>query len=448
MRTSPTTSETGQSLDVKAKGIIPGGTHLLSKRPELFLPGHWPSYFSRAEGARVWDLDGNCYIDMSHNGVGSCPLGYADPDVNAAVKDAVDRGNMSTLNCAEEVELAEVLCALHPWSDMARFARTGGESMAIAVRVARAHTGRSKVAFCGYHGWHDWYLAANLTEADSLGTRELHLPGLDPAGVPAELAGTAIAFRHNRLDELERVVRDHGDGLAAIVCEVQRTVRPTPGFLEGVRAVADRTGAVLVFDEISSSFRLNPGGVHLRYGVTPDIAVFAKALGNGYPIAAVIGTRAVMDSAQSTFISSTFWTERVGFAAALAMIAKYRRLEAHERMSAAGLRVQDIWRREADKAGLNVHVGHPDLPPMSHLDFEGSDGRAMRTLLCQLMLERGVLDSGAFYSTYAHTDDIIDQYADAVSDVFAVLADARKRGDVQQRLQGPVRHSGFQRLTS
>ncbi len=199
MRTSHTTTETGPALYAKAKTLIPGGTQLFSKRPELFLPGHWPSYFSKAAGARVWDLDGNCYIDMSHNGVGSCPLGYADPDVNAAVKDAIDRGSMSTLNCPEEVELAEMLCELHPWADMARFARTGGEGMAIAVRLARARTGRSKVAFCGYHGWHDWYLAANLTEADSLGTRELLLPGLDPAGVPAELKGTAIAFRHNRI---------------------------------------------------------------------------------------------------------------------------------------------------------------------------------------------------------------------------------------------------------
>ena len=406
------------------------------------------SYFSRAQGARVWDLDGNCYIDMSHNGVGSCPLGYADPDVNAAVKDAVDRGNMSTLNCAEEVELAEVLCALHPWSDMARFARTGGESMAIAVRVARARTGRSKVAFCGYHGWHDWYLAANLTEADSLGTRELHLPGLDPRGVPAELAGTAIAFRHNRIEELESVVQAHGGELAAIVCEVQRHERAAPGFLEGARAMADATDAVLIFDEISSGFRLNPGGVHLRYAVTPDLAVFSKALGNGYPIAAVIGTAEAMQAAQTTFISSTYWTERVGFAAALAMIARYRRVGAHERMSAAGLRVQDLWAREADKAGLDVHVGHPDMPPMSHLRFSGPAGPALQTLLCQLMLERGILDNGAFYSTYAHTDEVIDQYADAVADVFPILADAQAKGDATDRLKGPVRHSGFQRLTS
>ncbi len=447
MRTSHTTTETGPALYVKAKTLIPGGTQLLSKRPELFLPGHWPSYFSKAAGARVWDLDGNCYIDMSHNGVGACPLGYADPDVNAAVKDAVDRGSVSTLNCPEEVELAEMLCELHPWADMVRFARTGGEGMAIAVRLARARTGRSKVAFCGYHGWHDWYLAANLTEADSLGTRELLLPGLDPAGVPAELKGTAIAFRHNRIEELESIVRTHGSELAAIVCEVQRYERPAPGFLESARAMADSTGAVLVFDEISSGFRLNPGGVHLRYGTTPDIAVFSKALGNGFPIAAVIGTAAAMEAAQKTFISSTYWTERVGFAAAIAMITKYREVKAHERMSAAGTRVQQIWRQEAANAGLDVEVGHPDMPPLSHIRFNDRDGCAVQTLLCQLMLEHGFLDNGAFYSTHAHTDEILDEYGRAVARVFPLLAEAIAKGDVRDRLHGPVGHSGFQRLT-
>ena len=212
--------------------------------------------------------------------------------------------------------------------------------------------------------------------------------------------------------------------------------------------MADATGATVIFDEISSGFRLNPGGVHLRYGVTPDLAVFSKALSNGYPIAAVIGTAAAMEAAQTTFISSTYWTERVGFAAALATIAKYRSLSVHERMSAAGKRVQDLWQREADKAGLDVHVGHPDMPPMSHLDFGGPDGPAMQTLLCQLMLERGILDSGAFYSTYAHTDEVIDRYADAVADVFPILAAAHARGDATDHLKGPVRHSGFQRLTS
>ena len=161
-------SESGQDLYRKARKLIPGGTQLLSKRPEMLLPEQWPSYFAKAQGVQVWDLDGRKYIDMSYMGIGSCILGYADPDVDKAVHAAVDAGSMTTLNCPEEVELAELLCELHPWASMVRYARCGGEAMAVAVRVARAATGREKVAFCGYHGWHDWYLAANLGDSAAL----------------------------------------------------------------------------------------------------------------------------------------------------------------------------------------------------------------------------------------------------------------------------------------
>jgi len=240
----------------KARKLIPGGTQLLSKRPEMYLPEQWPSYYSRSQGAAVWDLDGRRYLDLSNNGVGSCPLGYADPDVNDAVKQAIDSGSMTTLNCPEEVELAELLCELHPWASMVRYARTGGEAMAIAVRIARAKTCRSRVAFCGYHGWSDWYLAANLAEADSLGRNGLLLPGLQPAGVPRELTGTAYGFRHNHADELKALVNKHRGEFAAIICEAQRGDKPIPGFLEEVREIANNIGSVLIFDEITSAMRL------------------------------------------------------------------------------------------------------------------------------------------------------------------------------------------------
>ena len=318
MNTYPNPLGTGQQLYRRAKALIPGGTQLLSKRPEMFLPEQWPSYYDRAEGACIWDLDGRKYIDMCISGVGACPLGYADPDVNAAVVDAVRRGSMCTLNCPEEVELAELLCRLHPWAQMVRFARTGGESMAVAVRIARAKTGRSKVAFCGYHGWSDWYLGVNLVEGDALGSKGLLLPGLDPRGVPRELAGTALGFRHNHLEELRDLVSKTGGDLAAIIAEPQRGERPAPEFLAGLRQVADETGAVLIFDEISSAMRLNTGGVHLLYGQAPDIAVFSKSIGNGFAIGAIVGRAEVMEAAQGTFLSSTYWTERVGPSATLA----------------------------------------------------------------------------------------------------------------------------------
>ena len=172
----------GQALYGKARSLLPGGSQLLSKRPEQFAPGLWPPYYERAVGCTLWDLDGNRYTDMTSMGIGSCILGYACPEVNEAVRRAVDAGSMTTLNCAEEVELAELLLELHPWAAKVRYARTGGEIMSVAVRIARASTGRDQIAFCGYHGWHDWYLAANLADNSTLD--EHLLPGLSPKGVP------------------------------------------------------------------------------------------------------------------------------------------------------------------------------------------------------------------------------------------------------------------------
>ena len=288
-----------KSLDMqtRARQRIPGMTQLLSKRPDMFSLGVWPGYFSKAKGVEVWDLDGNKYVDMSIGGIGANVLGYADPDVDAAVIKAIKNGNSSSLNCYEEIELADLLCEIHPWAEKARFARSGGESMAIAVRIARAYTGKDKIAFCGYHGWHDWYLSANLGTENALG--EHLLPGLSPQGVPKGLTGTAIPFRYNHIEELKEIVRNHGKELAAIVMEPIRSEDPKDGFLLKVRTIADEIGVVLIFDEISSGFRLNTGGAHLLFNVNPDMAVFSKAMGNGYPIAAIIGKENVMDAAQS-----------------------------------------------------------------------------------------------------------------------------------------------------
>ena len=433
---------TGPALYERAKRLIPGGTQLLSKRPEMFLPGQWPSYYSQARGAEVWDLDGRRYLDMSYAALGSCVLGYADSDVDAAVHRAIDRGTMSTLNCPEEVELAELLVDLHPWAEMARFTRGGGEAMAVAIRTARAATGRDVVAFCGYHGWHDWYLAANLGAETGLDGHLL--PGLLPAGVPRGLRDTVLPFEFGRLDQLERIVRDHGSTLAAVVLEPARQRQPPPGFLEAVKSLTARTGAVLVFDEITSGFRLTTGGAHLVFGVSPDVAVFAKAMGNGYPIAAVIGVRAVMEAAQSTFMSSTFWTDRVGPVAALATIHKHRDRNVADHLQAVGRAVQAGWCEAAARHGLGIDVG--GIAPLGHLAFTGVDPQAVRTLYTQLMLERGILASSGFYAMLAHQEPQVDAFLHAVDDVFRALAGAVADGSVEQQLKGPVAHSGFRRL--
>lgn len=434
---------TGIALYKKAKNIIPGGTQLLSKRPEMFLPGQWPAYYHDCKGVHVTDLDGNRFIDMSICGVGACILGYGDPDVDSAVKRAIDRGTMSTLNCPDEVELAELLCGLHPWAEMVRYTRAGGEAMSVAVRIARAAAGRDLVAFCGYHGWHDWYLSSNLSDDSNLDGQLL--PGLSPSGIPRSLNSTAVPFHFNKPETLKQAVERCGNNLAAIVMEPVRHSNPEKGFLQYVRETADRTGAVLIFDEVTSGWRMNAGGIHLIYGIAPDIAVFAKGLSNGYPMAAVMGKRSVMEAAQRTFISSTYWTEKIGPVAALATIRKILSRNVPERLNETGNLVRGIWAKASDRYGLKI--GIHGIPPLSILSFDyGEISQMTHTLFTQEMLSRGFLASKAFYSTYAHTMEHINKYEKAVNEVFQVIADTMRDNTLEDSLHGPVAHSGFKRL--
>jgi glutamate-1-semialdehyde 2,1-aminomutase len=433
--------EKSLEMQERAQSRIPGMTQLLSKRPDMFSQGVWPGYFSKAKGVEVWDLDDNHYIDMSISGIGANVLGYADPDVDNAVRMAIDAGTSCSLNCPEEVALADLLCEIHPWAEKVRYARTGGESMAIAVRIARAYTGKDKIAFCGYHGWHDWYLAANL-ETDTLGNHLL--TGLDPTGVPKGLTGTALPFRYNHIEELQDIVAQHRGELAAIVMEPIRSEQPIPGFLEGVRAIADEAGVVFIFDEISSGFRMNTGGAHLVFGVIPDVAVFSKALGNGYPIAAIIGKSNIMDAAQKTFISSSNWTERIGPVAAIAMINKHRKVAAGTHLMSIGNLVQEGWRILGEKNGLPLSIG--GIPPLSHFSFSGEDPLAMKAFFVQLMLEKGFLASTLFYAMYAHSAHHVDSYLKAVDEAFGEIAEACRAGNIEKKLKGKPASAGFKRL--
>lgn len=433
----------GSDLWRRVKKLIPGGTQLLSKRSEQFLPEHWPSYYRKASGVNLWDLDGNRYTDMSLMGVGACPLGYADRNVNAAVRKAVTNGSMSTLNCEEDVELAECLTGLHPWAEMVRYARCGGEAMAVAVRIARASTGRDRIAFCGYHGWHDWYLSANLADDRNLDGHLL--PGLEPSGVPRGLRGTATPFHFNRPEELEAIADSDGEELAAIVMEPVRDSTPAKEFIAAVHRVAKKTGAVIIVDEVSAGFRLNIGGAHLLYKIKPDIAVFAKGMSNGYPMAAIIGKSAVMSAAQDTFISSTYWTERIGPSAALATIAKYRARNVPDHLIRMGTSVQNVWKAAASEAGLAIEVG--GIPPLSHFSFNGPDAMSAQTLFTQMMLERGYLASRSFYPCLAHTDKHVADYSLHVQEVFTSIARSLSDGTIKKQLHGSDAHSGFKRLT-
>lgn len=431
-----------QDLYVKAKKIIPGGTQLLSKRPEMFLPDLWPAYYKKAKGCNIWDLDGKRYLDMSYMGIGSCILGYSDNDVDKAVKGVIDKGSMSTLNAPEEVELAELLIKIHPWAQMARYARTGGEVMAITVRIARAYTGKDIVLFCGYHGWHDWYLASNLGANSSLDGHLL--PGLKPKGVPRNLKGTAMPFNYNDIEGFLGLVKKYNKNIAAVVMEPIRSHYPEKDFLETIRETTKKMGIVLIFDEITSGWRLTIGGTHLKFKVYPDIAVFGKAMSNGYPMAAIIGREKIMQVVQDTFISSTYWTDRIGPVSALATINKIENKKVPEHLAKIGKKIQDGWKESAIKNGIKIEVS--GIYPLGHFSFLYDKPLILKTLFTQLMLAKGFLASNAFYASYAHKDTHVEEYLYAVDKVFNFIAKSVKEGSPERYLKGPVCHSGFKRL--
>jgi len=431
---------TGQKLWKRAKQVIPGGNMLLSKRAEMFLPDQWPAYFSKAKGCKVWDLDGNEYIDMSIMGIGTNTLGYGHPEVDEAVLRTVQAGNMSTFNCPEEVYLAEKLIELHPWADMARFARSGGEANAIAIRIARAASGKDKVAICGYHGWHDWYLSANLGDDKSLDGHLL--PGLEPNGVPRNLKGTVFPFRYNDFEGLQALVDAHEIGV--IKMEVVRNMGPENDFLHKVRDLATQRNIVLIFDECTSGFRETFGGLHLKYDVEPDMAMFGKALGNGYSVTATIGRGEIMGAAQSTFISSTFWTERIGPTAALKTLEVMAREKSWEKITKTGLDIRHRWQQFADKYGLLID--HWGLPALTGFTIKSEQSLAYKTLITQEMLSKGYLAGNSVYVCTEHTPEVLDGFFEALDPVFSLIQECEQGRDVMSLLNGPLCHAGFKRL--
>jgi len=431
---------TGQNLYNKAKKLIPGGTMLLSKRPEMFLPDQWPAYFSKAKGCQVWDLDGNKFTDVSIMGIGTNTLGYGNKEVDNAVLQTVKKGNMSTFNCPEEVELAEKLVELHPWADMVRLARTGGEADAIAIRIARAASGKDKVAICGYHGWSDWYLAANLGDKQRLVGHLL--PGLDPAGVPQNLKDTVFPFNYNNYEELLSIVLKQDIGV--IMMEVSRNVEPEDNFLQKVRQLATERGIVLIFDECTSGFRQTFGGLHKIYGVEPDMAMFGKALGNGYAINAVIGKREVMEVAQKSFISSTFWTERIGPTAAIATLKEMEKIKSWDIITETGRGIKKRWQQIADK--YHISINQWGLFALAGFSFDSKNNLAYKTYITQEMLKKGYLVGNCIYVSTEHTPEILEGYFTLLEELFSNIQEFENGKDVMPFLNGPICHNGFKRL--
>ncbi len=432
---------TGQNLYKKAKTLIPGGTMLLSKRPEMFLPEKWPSYYSKAKGCYVWDLDGNKYTDVSIMGIGTNILGYGNREIDEVVQNVVKSGNMSTLNCPEEVYLAEKLIEINPWADMVRFARTGGEANAIAIRIARAASGKDKVAICGYHGWHDWYLSTNL--GNNEGLSQHLLPGLNPAGVPMLLKGSTLPFLYNDYEELENLVKNYDIGV--IKMEVQRSQPPKEGYLQKVRKLATDYNIVLIFDECTSGFRETYGPIFKKYGVEPDMTVFGKTIANGYGLTAVVGKRDVMEAAQSTFISSTFWTERIGPAAALKTLEVMEKEKPWEYITEMGRYVTSQWVNLTQNYNLKIDTF--GIPALTGFVFQSEDRLKYKTYITQEMLKKGYLASTVLYLSTAHKKEIINNYLTELNIIFSKIEKCElKESNINNLLDGPVCHDGFKRL--
>ena len=429
-----------------AKKIIPGGTQLFSKRPEMLAPNEWPAYAEQAKGCEIFDTSGNRYIDMSFNGILACILGYSDPDVNNAVIRRVNMGSMSTLSSYDEVKLAELLLEIHPWAEMARFTRTGGESTSVAVRIARSATGRDKVAVCGYHGWQDWYLAANLGEKGTAGLEGHLLPGLEPNGVPKGLENTIFTFRYNDFKAIEKIINTQGPDLAAVVMEPTRTDDPEPGFLEGIRDLTQKNGIKLIFDEISIGWRLCLGGAHRIYGVNPDMAVFAKTISNGFPMGAVIGTSSTMEAAQTSFISSAYWTEGIGPAASVACIEKMKIHDIPTQLNKIGKYFQQSWEEIGNR--YNLPVFSKGRPELVQIGFNHPEANSLMTLFTTRMLDEGFLATSGFNPTWAHQTRHVDDYFLKAESVFKELSESLEKKDVNQRINNRPKHTGFSRLVN
>lgn len=428
----------------RALELIPGGTQLVSRRPNRVAYGVSPIYATSAQGARFTDVDGFEYIDWI-SGIGSIILGYCDPVVDEAVRTQIATGTIYSVNHPLEIELADELCRLIPCAEMVRYAKCGGEACAIAVRIARGVTGRDKVLFCGYHGWHDWYLAANLAEDASLNS---HLfPGIEAIGVPAGLAGSALPFAYGDLSNLSDQLEQHRGQVAAVIMEPLRSEIPSQGYLAGVAQLAKDHGAVFILDEVSSGLRFGTGGAQRYLGVIPDLAVFAKSISNGYPMGVVAGRREVMEPASQMFISSTYWSDTIGLRAALTTLREVESRGVPQQLWSFGATLKRLLNETAREVGLDVHCSGIDVHP--HLVFNPPDPKqkgAVTTLYIQEMAKRGCHGYASFYLNAAQGDSELQQTIGAAREVFTIIRDAIATNTVENQLECVIQQDAFRRL--
>lgn len=438
-RNSGTIDNVGQKLWREAKQIIPGGNMFLSKRPELFLPDKWPTYYSKAKGCYIWTLDNKKLIDMCLMGVGTNILGYSNHIINKSVNNAILDGNMSSLNCPEEVELAKKLLKLHPWADMVKFARSGGEANAIAIRIARAAAKKDNVAFCGYHGWHDWYLSSNINNSKNLDSQLI--PGLKIQGVPKKLKNTAFPFKFNNIKQLKKLIKTKNIGI--IKMEVLRNIEPKNNFLKKIKSLADKNNIILIFDECTSGFRANLGGIHKLYKINPDMAIFGKALGNGHAITAIIGKKKIMEFANNSFISSTFWSERSGIIAGIKTLELMKKKKTWVTISKIGKKIEKKWLQLGKKYNLNIKCY--GLPSIKSFVIISKNWIKYKTFISQEMLKKGFLASNIIYVSICHNKQILNSYFRSLDLIFKIISKFEKNNEIDILLETPVSNTGIQR---
>ncbi|MBC8289024.1 MAG: aminotransferase class III-fold pyridoxal phosphate-dependent enzyme [Planctomycetes bacterium] len=429
-------------LFARASELIPGGTQLISRRPSQFAAGVSPVFAASAKGARITDIDGQEYIDWV-SGIGAIILGYCDPVVDEAVREQIGRGSVYSISHELEVELAEELVSTIPCAEMVRYAKGGGDACAVAVRIARGSTGRDKILFSGYHGWHDWYLAANLTG----GALDSHLlPNIDPTGVPGCLEGTAIPFPYGDAAALGELLDMHRGEIAAIMMEPLRSDWPPEGYLEAVRKLADEHDVVLIFDEVSTGFRLSAGGVQPVLGVEPDMAVFAKSISNGYAMGAVVGRRDIMAPAAQMFVSSTYWSETIGLCAALTNLREVRKRDVPSYVTQLGQTIKTRLNAVAEETGCPVTATGIDIHPRLEFEIDDSLNTKVATLYTQEMAKRGCHGYTSFYLNAAQGEAEIEQTFDAARATFTIIQESLESGSVDDRLECPPRGDAFRRL--
>lgn len=414
-------NDTSRRLLNRALKTIPLGSQTFSKSHLQFPPEIAPQFIERGHGATVWDADGKPYTDFV-NGLLSVMLGYQDQDVNAAIQSQLQNGIIFSMPHRLEMEVAEKLVDMIPCAQMVRFGKNGSDATAGAIRLARAYTGRDHVAVCGYHGWQDWYIGSTARNA----------------GVPAGVSALTRSFTYNDLASLERVFADAPGKLAAVILEPMNVAYPAPGFLEGVRALCDQHGTVMVFDETITGFRFHTGGAQALFSVTPDLATFGKGLANGMPLAAVVGKKDLMMVMEDIFFSFTMGGETLSLAAANAVLTKLQREPVVETIAHTGAAIMDGITAQIKQLGnpswLSL-AGHPSWSFTMIADSETATSWELKTLYIQEMIARGILTLGTQNISYAHGDDDVAAFLSAFNEVSEILDDAVKADDVQSRLR-------------